>query len=183
MFTKPNIPVYLDMIQPAVGKDKEGDERQDIELTFRIHPISPELAAELDKAVRNMLWKQGNVEASEKVKSVSFDLTVSPQAILFRAAPDASRAHIEIPYARCSDFKARKHKDVAGWAMTFKAKAPTPGEHELALLHAGYTKQHFLTFEQAAPDLIDAMEEEPEAPAAARKGKKVEEEGPSDVTH
>jgi hypothetical protein len=44
-----------------------------------------------------------------------------------------------------------------------------PDEHALALLHNGYRRQHFVTFEPAAPDLIDAMEESPAPPPTGRK--------------
>lgn len=186
MFKKANIPVYLDGVSPAIGKDKDGDKRGEVELSFRVHPLTPELAEELDHIVRTSLWKTGSVEISDKVKSVGFDLTERPQSIRFRAAPDATRYNIDIPYAIVSAFVAKKHKDVTGWALTFKALAPTPSDHELALLHHGYTKQHFLTFEQTEQDLIDAMESDdspkaPPQPRPKRSGQKPESETPADV--
>lgn len=168
MFKKANIGIYLDNIVPAIGKDKAGDERRDLDVSFRIHPFSPELATELDPVVRGMLWSIGKVEASEKVASVGFDLKLSAQRIMFRAAPDATRVNIDVPYARIKGISARKHKGIAGWALTFHAVFPMPDEHALALLHNGYKRQHFLSFEATAPDLIDAMEQAPEAPPARR---------------
>lgn len=164
MFKKPNIPIYLDDVSPAMGKDKAGDERLDTLLTFRIHPLSPELASELDMAVRNTLWSVGKVEVSEKVKSIVFELKVPAFAMAFKAAPDSSRPSILLPYGRVegSAITAKKHKDVGGWALTFKARVTTPDAQDLAKLHHGYTKQHFITFEAAAPDLIAAMEAEPD---------------------
>jgi hypothetical protein len=162
VFKKSNIGIYLDDITPAIGKDKEGDERRDLDLSFRIHPFSPELATELDAVVRSTLWTMGKVEISDKVKTVGFDLKLPAVAILFKAAPDATRVNIEVPYARVGNIAARKHKGIQGWALTFHAVFPMPDEHALALLHNGYKRQHFITFEAAAPDLIDAMEENPD---------------------
>lgn len=162
MFQKQNIGIYLDDIQPELGKDKDGDERHDLALKWRIHPLTPELASELDPAVRSVLWSLNKVEISDKVKSVGFELKLPAQAVFIKAAPDASRAHITIPYARIVAIEAKKHKSIQGWALTFRATFPMPDEHALALLHHGYKRQHFVTFEPAAPDLIDAMEEQPE---------------------
>jgi hypothetical protein len=162
MFKKQNIGIYLDDIQPEIGKDKDGDERRDLALKFRIHPLTPELASELDPAVRNVLWTLNKVEISDKVKSVGFELKLPAQAIMLKAAPDATRVQVEIPYSRIVAVEAKKHKSIQGWALTFRATFPMPDEHALALLHNGYRRQHFVTFEPAAPDLIDAMEENPD---------------------
>lgn len=177
MFKKPNIPIYLDNIVPSIGKDAEGDDRNDCQLTFRLQPFSPELAVELDAAVRNTLWTMGKVEVSEKVKAITFELKQPAFAMAFKMAPDASRNSIELPYAKLESglVQAKKHKDVAGWALTFKVRIPTPDAGMLAKLHAGYTKQHFITFEPAEPDLIASMEAEPEGektppPRGGRRG-------------
>jgi hypothetical protein len=171
MFKRKNIGVYLDSIVPAIGKDKGGEETLETILGFRIHPFSPELAAELDPMVRSTLWSIGKVDVQEKVKAITFELKLPSFAILFAAAPDMSHATIEVPYARldASQVSAKKHKDVAGWALTFKVRIPTPDAESLAKLHYGYTRQHFLTFVPAAPDLIDAMERPADQPPPRAK--------------
>ena len=165
MFTKPNIPIYLDGIEPAIGKDKDGDEQRDTILSFRIHPVSPELATDLDPFVRAALWTLGNVDPSEKTKAITFELHQPAFSLEFRAAPDTSRVAFAAAYAKLekSTVHARKHRDVSGWALTFKVRLETPDAKGLATLYAGYTHQHFLTFAPAEPDLISSMERD--APA------------------
>lgn len=188
MFKRKNIGAYLDSIVPAIGKDKSGDEILETVLGFRIHPFSPELAAELDPLVRRTLWSIERVDVQDKVKSISFELKMPGFAIHWNAAPDMTHNGLEIPYARLDAgvVNAKKHKDVSGWAVTFKIRIPTPDADSLAAMHHGYTRQHFLTFVPAAPDLIDAMEAAPEgeqaaAPARKRRGKAAAAEASTDV--
>lgn len=171
MFKRSNIPIYLDSLTPAIGKDKAGDQQNETILGFRIHPFSPELATELDPFVRNALWSIGKVDVQDKVKSIVFELLLPSFAMLWRPAPDAT-VGTEFPYCRLdkSQVNAKKHKDVAGWALTFKVRIPTPDANILAMLHHGYTRQHFITFSPADADLISAMEAtEEEAPPASKK--------------
>lgn len=179
MFKKLNIPVHLDGVEPALGKDKDGEQITETVLAWRIHPFSPELAAELDAMVRNTLWSIGKVDVQEKIKSIQFELKVPAFAIALKAAPDMSHNSLEIPYARLDKnaVVAKKHKDVAGWALTFKTRIPTPDANSLAFLHAGYTRQHWLTFEPAEPDLISAMEGEPAPSSPPPRRRKASSEG------
>lgn len=184
MFKRKHIPIYLDGVAPAIGKDKDGEEQHETVLTLRIHPFSPELAGELDQFVRSTLWTMTKVDVQEKVRSIVFDLKLPSFAMVFQAAPDASVGW-EFPYARLDkgQVTAKKHKDVAGWALTFKVRVPTPDANMLAMLHAGYTRQHFITFEPAEPDLIAAMEAQPEASthAGKRGGRKSRSSEATDV--
>jgi hypothetical protein len=175
LFKRQHIPIYLVGIAPILGKDKQGEQVLETLLDFRIHPITPELATELDPLVRSTLWSLGKVDVQEKVKSITFELGLPAFAIAFRPAPDLAHASIEVPYARLDkgQILAKKHKDVAGWAITYSVRIPTPDAESLALMHHGYSKQHFLTFTPAAPDLIDAMEvpEGQRPPTSNRKGR------------
>lgn len=186
MFQRPNIPIYLDGVEPAIGNDQDGDEQLDTQLTFRIHPLHPDLAGELDALVRSTLWTIGKADVSDKVKAITFELKQPGFQILWRATPDSPRASLAIPYAKLEKgiVHAKKHKDVAGWALTFKVRMPTPDADSLAFLHHGYTRQHFLSFQPAAPDLLSVMERtEPEAPkrGPGRPRKERPEMGAADV--
>jgi hypothetical protein len=160
VFRRPNIPVYLDGVEPAMGTDQEGGEQLDTQLHFRIHPLSPELAGELDALVRATLWTIGKNDPSEKVKAITFELKQPGFQIVWRATPDTTRPTLAMPYAQLEKgiVHAKKHKNVAGWALSFRLRIPSPDADTLAFLHHGYTRQHFLTFEAAAPDLLSAME-------------------------
>jgi hypothetical protein len=182
MFTTPNVPVYLDFIEPATGKNADGDELHMVIATFRIHPLTPELAGEIDKAVRAVLFDTKG-ELLARIKSVGFDLTILPQQVEFRSAPDVARPWCTFPYAEISAIKAAKHKDVSGFALTFKAKAETPDKDQLARLHKNYLKQTFLTVAAADRDLITEMQGAEKAAETTRPKNRRLEEGASDVTH
>ena len=45
MFKRKNIGMYLDSLEPAIGKDKDGEQTLETVLGFRIHPFAPESSA------------------------------------------------------------------------------------------------------------------------------------------
>jgi len=160
MFDTPDVRVYVDALTHHTVNDRERNQVKAVDVTLRIEPIEPGLAAEIDDSVRGMLFRRGTAEVNPNAKKIVFAFAPRPQRLTFKADPDLKRPSFVVDEAKISGLTAAKPKDGQHWVFTFKATVANLGGDELAWLqHALYSHQ-YLTTEKATPGLFDEEEEQ-----------------------
>lgn len=154
-FDTEHVPCYLDDLGHRVMKDKSGEEIKVVDLTFRIEPMTPILAAELDDAIKGTLFRRNDAEINPHLKSVVFSFQPKPQEIVFRPDPMIAKASLELGEAKLTQFRARKPKDGNHWVFLFRATTAHLTGADLLYLQEALYKQHFLTFANAVAGLFD----------------------------
>jgi hypothetical protein len=141
-----------------VIKDKSGDEYKCCDLTFRIEPMTRELAAELDEAIKGTLYRRNDAEINGHLTKVEFTHKPKPQALTFRPDPALTMTSLELDESKITKLRARKPKDGNHWVFLFRATVAQLSGQDLLYLQEALYKQHFLTFEPAEPGLFDEEE-------------------------
>ncbi len=155
MFDTEHIACYLDGLTPRVMKDKTGDEIKVWDLTWRIEPITPILAAEIGDEVKGTLFRRNDAERNPHIKAVVFNTKPRPQEIVFRPDPVIPEASLVLEECKLSKLTARQPKDGTHWVFTFRATTAHLTGAQLLYLQEALYRQHFLTFGNAAPGLFD----------------------------
>jgi len=159
LLTDEHVGVYLDAIGHRVETGKESDTRW-IDLTLRIQPLTPALAGQIAADVRALLFGMLDAEPRSTVKALEFALAVPAQTLRVRLIPDLALAEMAVgeyafPDCEIGRLRARTHKDVDGYALTFRASFANPSARDLEYVNAWLTEQRFVTFLAAQPDLFD----------------------------
>lgn len=176
MFDTEKIGMYLDDIGHRVMKDKQGDELKVLDLTFRIEPLTPTLAAEIADGVKGVLFRRNDGEMNQNIDRVSFTHKPKPQAIQVFPDPQIGKASLTIDEGKITRLRARKPKDGNLWVFLFRVTtAHLTGADLLYLQEALYT-QKFLSFANAATGLFDDEEK------AARKTRRRQAEAETQPT-
>lgn len=149
--------------------EHEDKEIQLTEITFEIHPLSPELAGELDDFVKRTLYTMKDAEVTSKLTGASFNLGIRPQEIAVRMAPDQGKASFVIEEAKIGTFHARRSKKSSAWRLVFTATCAPSSEHQLSQIVDSYLKSRFLQFANATAGLFDEIEQEERKASKAAK--------------
>lgn len=157
MFDTENVAVRIAKLEHR-QMEKGEKEIQLVDITGEIHPFPRQLAAELDEFVRDTLFTKQDAEMRAKLKGVSFQLPIVPQAIAVRAAPDQAEASYVIDEAKIVSIKARRSKKSEAWRLAFVVRCSPVSEHQLAQIVEGYLKTRYLSFTNATPSLFDDVE-------------------------
>lgn len=179
MFTRPNVAVRIAAVNHR-QMEKDEAEIALVELSCEINPLSAELAGDLHDFVRGTLYTRTGAEVNSLLGGASFNLSLRPQMVVVRMAPDQKKDSFTIDEAKVSDVKAKRSKKSAAWTLAFKVTCAPVSEHQLAQLVEGYLKSRYLTFEDAEPSLF-----EEEETATSRRVSPVEEDaaGEGAVAH
>jgi len=171
LFDVDTIPCYLDAIDHRLEKRKD-QETKVIDLTLRVQPFTPELAAALDPDVRALLFTLTDARPKPKIKAVQFALTIPRQALTVHRLPELDGS---IVFTDCEidDVRARTEKGVDGLALIFYATYGPASPRDLEYVCDWHTQQRFVSFHPQAPTLDFAGADEPEAelPPAPPRGR------------
>lgn len=166
LFQGRQVGLFLDDLGPRVQKNKHGDEVHFADLALRLHPLTPEMASALDEQIRGTLFRRTTAEPVPHLKSVEFNFGIARQVMRVAAAPDTNET-IAIDHVAISGIRARTEKGVDGWGLVFRGSFGPLDKRELEFLWDWYTKQKFVTFDEADPSL-DFEDDGTEADAKAR---------------
>ena len=129
-------------------------------LSCEVSPLTARRAAEVHDIVKRTLFTKADAEENPLVTSVGFNLSILPQIVEVRMAPDQAEPSFVIDEAKISDIKASRSKKHTAWTLHFKITCSPQSDHQLAQIFATYTKMQYLTFSQAEPDLFSVEGEE-----------------------
>lgn len=157
LFDVAKVPMFCDGIAHRLEKRKTGDEVKVVDLTLRIQPFTNELASTINQdeygAVKRMLFNLITGEANDDLRSVEFVATSDRQRLICFATPDTEVPSIAFDQVKVKKIRARTQKDVAGWALYVYVSFGPLGKSELEYVNDWYTKQRFVSFEEAEPSL------------------------------
>jgi len=145
-FDDDQIGCFLDDIGHRVEKAKNGTtEHKVIDLTLRVQPFTAELAISLDPDVRALLFTMGDSTPKPKLKAVTFALTIPPQQLTMRLAPELLD-QIMLEACTIRSVRARTQKDLDGFALIFGVSYGPASPADLAYVTEWLTQQRFVTF-------------------------------------
>ena len=153
LFDDDRIGCYLDHIDHRVEKTKGGDEVKMVDLTLRVQPFTPELAASFDPDVRALLFSMTDGEPKPKIKALHVALTIPRQLLQVYLLPETDVSALALLEVEISDPRVRTEKGVDGFALVFYASFGPVSADELEYVCEWLTQQRFVTFSQAQPAL------------------------------
>ena len=142
---------YLDHIAHRVEKTKGGDEVKMIDLTLRVQPFTPDLAAALDPDVRALLFRLDDAEPKPKIKALDFALTVPRQILRVYPVPEIDNGGMAFDDVEISDPRARTEKNVDGFALVLYASLGPLTPDQLEFVCEWLTEQRFVAFDPQTP--------------------------------
>lgn len=162
---------FLDGVNLRLEKTKDGEVKV-VDLTLRVQPFTPELAAALDPDVKVELFAMTDSRPRPKVKSVEFNLTVPKQRIQVSLLPEGGGGGIALFDVEISGVRARTEKGVEGWALIFYASLGPVGREALDYFVGWYCEQRFLAFDPQQETMrFDAKPEGEPDQAPRHRGK------------
>jgi hypothetical protein len=173
VFEKENVGMRVSGFKPELLEQDE-KELTLVKWSCEINPFTPELAGELHDKVKRTLYTASNVEVDSLISGVSFDLSIPPQSLVVRMAPDQKKASFRIDEAKISGIHAKRSKKSTAWTLGFTVTFMSPSEHFLAQAFESFTKTRYVIFADAEPNLFDTRGEE------ARKHRKANAEADAD---
>lgn len=150
LFDTDRVGCYLDGVNLRLEKTKEAEHKV-IDLTLRVQPFTPELAAALHPEVRALLFTMNDATPKPLLKSVELKLpgVLPKQHMDCYTLPDEGEAGFTLLHAEISDPRARTEKGVEGYAFVFYATIGPVGRDELEFVTNWYTQCRFVTFREA----------------------------------
>jgi len=169
LFDVDKVGCYLDDIGHRV-ETQDDLEIKMVDLTLRVQPLTPELAAALDPDVRALLFKMSSGDPKPKIKSIEFKLTVDRQILEVFHLPEAGVPQIAFSDVEISSVRARTEKGVDGFGLVFYASFGPVSKDELDYICTWYTQQRFLTCHPQDPALdLQRDHDEPTPPPRRRR--------------
>jgi hypothetical protein len=167
LFDDDGIGCYLDDIGHRLEKTKDGKEIKVVDLTLRVQPLTPELAASLDAKVRALLFSLHDATPKKELKEVKFNLTVPRQQLAIALLPELAE---QLVLCDCdvSGVRARSEKGVDGFGLVFYVSYGPASPRELEYVCDWLTQQRFVTFQPQQPALDFAGKDEAAAEPARR---------------
>jgi hypothetical protein len=173
LFDLDRVGCYLDAVGLRLEKTKD-NETKVIDLTLRVQPFTPELAAALHPDVRALLFTMTEATPKPLLKGVELKLpNLEKQHLDVYLLPEDGQAQITLLHAEITDPRVRTEKGVDGYALVFYATIGPVGRDELEYVTNWYTQQRFLTFReaQAVMDFAGKPEGETEQASPRRRGR------------
>ena len=168
MFDTADVAMRFEKIEPR-RMEKDDLEIGLLEIELTVNPFTAELAKELDDYVRRILFTSTDAEVTRKLRSASFDLTIQPQRVEVRMAPDQAEESFELQEVKILSVIARRGKKSSAWRLHVKLRCAPSSEHQLAQVIDCYTKMRYLTFEATQGDLFTEVGKERAKTRKARK--------------
>jgi hypothetical protein len=135
--------------------EKDDAEVALVELSCEISPLTAALAGELHPFVKNTLFTMSEAEVNSLLAGASFNLSVPPQAVVLRMAPDQKQGSFTLAETKISGFRASRSKKTQAWTWHFVITCSPASEHQLAQIVECYLKTRYLTFANAEASLFD----------------------------
>lgn len=192
LFDTDRVGLYLDGVNLRLEKTKDAEHKV-IDLTLRVQPFTPELAAALHPDVRALLFTLNDATPKPLLKAVELKLPgpLPKQHFDCFLLPEDTVGAFSFTHAEISDPRVRTEKGVDGYALVFYATIGPVGRDELEYVTAWYTQCRFVTFReaQATMDFAGKAEGETEAKpprrgrraAAAAEPPATAEQAPTDA--
>lgn len=168
MFDRKNVAIRIADIAPRL-MEKDDKEINLLDIKCEISQLTVELVAELDPFMRQTLFTRTDSEVTPKLKGASFDLSLLPQEIQFRTAPDTDTPAFTILEGKIGVLHARRSKRSSAWRLIFTITCSPIGKDQLALMMDSYTKTRYCTFANAEADLFSELGKEQEKTAKAER--------------
>ncbi len=143
--------------------EKDDTEVALVDIQCEISPLTAKLSAEIDDAVRRVLYTMNDAEVSSKIKSVSFDpaaLGILAQAITFRNAPDQTKETFVLLETKITSLKAKRGKKSTAWTLVFVATCSPASDKQLGQIVDAYLKTRYLSFANSTGTLFDEEEKQ-----------------------
>lgn len=172
LFTVAKVPMFCDGINHRLEKRKSGDVKV-VDLTLRIQPFTTQTASALDQAeygfVKRLLFRVSDGSPLSDLKAVEFCTPSDRQTLTCFHAVDIGKASIALDQVKVTKLRARKQKDVNGWAFYVYVSFGPLSRGELEYVNAYYTEQRWVTFDEAEPslDFLDKPTEDEDEEEAA----------------
>lgn len=153
MFDSEHVALRIDKIDHLT---MERDEKEIglVKLTLELNPLTRQKADELSEFMRRTLYTAKDAEVTPQLEGATFNLTIPPQELVVRMAPDQPDESFTIQEAKIGPLHARRSKKSSSWRLRFTATFAPMSEHELAQVVDCYTKTRYFTFADAQPDLF-----------------------------
>ncbi len=174
MFKSEKIGAFLDAMAHRVVTAKGGAETTFLDLTWRIQPLTPELAGELGDPVKRSLFRLTDAEPVPHLQTAGLKLGIPQQEVFVFTTPETKRSKFHL--VRCDISKivsVRADKDMPGFVASFRTSFSNPDKDQLKYFNDSLYKQHFLTF-QATDDALALEDEDGGAERAENEAREVE---------
>jgi|SRR5580765_722249 len=168
LFDDDKVGVYLDAIDHRVERTSDSETKM-VDLTLRVQPFTPELAASLDPDVRALLFTLTDATPKPKIKALDLALTVPRQMLAIYALPETNNGLV-LSDCEISGWRARTEKGVDGFALVFYVSYGPASPAELEYVCDWLTEQRFITFHPQAPVLDFGAKDPAEDPPTQRGG-------------
>lgn len=153
-FESEKVGIWLDNISHRKVQTQDGEAPM-IDLDFRIEPITPELAAEIDPEIRRALFELSSGEPRKAIGSLGFNLTIPQQNVQVFTTPDTERARLSLDRCDVSRVVARRVKGQDCFGLRFRFSFSHPSKEQHAYLSEHLYGQFFVTLEQTDPTLFE----------------------------
>jgi len=151
-FDDDKVGCYLDDIGHRVEKTKDGGEVKMVDLTLRVQPFTPELAASLDPDVRALLFAMTDATPKPKIKALHFNITTARQSLDVYLLPESLEG-IRFTDVEVTEPRARTEKGVDGFGLVFYASIGPVSAGDLEYICNWHTQQRFISFHPQEPAL------------------------------
>lgn len=161
LFTSEKIPAYLDDMTHRLHRRDEA-EVPIVDLAYRLQPFTPDLAGELDGAVRRTLFRLSDGEPAPHLVGAIFKVANGQQQnVVVHSTPDTKKPKFAmIGCALSKTLRVRADADMPGFVATFRVSMEHPSGDELAYFQEALHKQMFLTFQPTQGDMLDELPEQ-----------------------
>jgi hypothetical protein len=177
LFDDDKIGCYLDKIEHRVERTSDSETKM-VDLTLRVQPFTPELAASLDPDVRALLFTLTDAQPKPKIKEVRLALTVPHQLLAIHPLPELEEGRLALSDCEITGFRVRTEQGVDGYALVFYVSYGPASPHDLEYVCEWLTQQRFVTFHPQAPALDFGPAE---APVPTKRGRRTTAIAPGDA--
>jgi hypothetical protein len=153
-FESEKVGIWLDNISHRKVQTQDGEAPM-VDLDFRIEPLTPELAAEIDPEIKRALFELTSGEARKAINSLGFNITIPQQNVQIFSTPDTERARLGLDRCDVSRIVARRVKGQDCFGLRFRFSFSHPSKEQHAYLSEHLYGQFFVTLEQTDPTLFE----------------------------
>lgn len=153
-FTSEKVGLWLDNISHRKVQTQDGEAPM-LDLDFRIEPLTPEIASEIDPEIKRALFEMTSGEPRKTIGAIGFNLAIPQQNVQIFATPDTERARLALDRCDVSKIVARRVKAIDCFGLRFRFSFSHPSKEQHAYLAEHLYGQFFVTVEQTDPSLFE----------------------------
>lgn len=168
-FTHDRLGMFIDDIGHRKIKTKDGETRM-LDILFRIEPLTPELAGEIDPELKRIIYTMGSGEPKRMIQAIGVKVDIPQQNLAIYTTPDTATARIMFDRCDISKTVIRSIKDLDAFGFKFRASFGNPTREQLEYVDANLYSQVFVSSEQTDPDLFSDYSRPAPAPRLKKRG-------------